>query len=53
MITGERVGAEAAPLHLSRARLTRVSTEANGSICRGMLHHRYDARGEREVEEAR
>ena len=53
VITGDRVGTEAAPLHLSRARLTRVSTEANGSICRGMLHHRYDARGEREVEEAR
>jgi len=53
VITGDRVGTEAVPLHLRRARLTRVSTEANGSICRGMLHHRYDARGEREVEEAR
>ena len=53
VITGDRVGTEGVPLHLSRARLTRVSTEANGSICRGMLHHRYDARGEREVEEAR
>ena len=29
-------------MHLGRARLTRTSIEANGSICRGMLQHRYD-----------
>jgi metal-sulfur cluster biosynthetic enzyme len=27
--------------HLRRARLTRVGMEANGSMCRGMLAHRY------------
>ena len=31
-------------MHLGRARLTRTSLEANGSICRGMLQHRYDTR---------
>ena len=30
------------PLHLRKARLTRVSIEANSGICRGMLRHRYD-----------
>jgi metal-sulfur cluster biosynthetic enzyme len=39
--TGERVGDDALPLHLRRARTTRISIEANGSICRGMLEHRY------------
>ena len=39
--TGAPVSAEAVPLHLRRARVTRVSLEANGSICRGMLRHRY------------
>ncbi len=29
-------------MHLGRARLTRTSIEANGSICRGMLRHRDD-----------
>jgi metal-sulfur cluster biosynthetic enzyme len=43
--TGDPVRAEAVPLHLRRARLTRVSIEANGSICRGMLRHRYDTSG--------
>ena len=52
-ITGEPVGAEALPLHLRRARLTRVGIEANSSICRGMLRHRYDHRGEKQVEEDR
>ena len=39
--TGEAVGAQALPLHLGRARLTRTSLEANGGVCRGMLRHRY------------
>ncbi len=39
--TGDRVPAGAVPLHLRRARTTRVSLDANGSICRGMLRHRY------------
>jgi metal-sulfur cluster biosynthetic enzyme len=40
-VTGEGVGADVLPLHLRRARLTRVNIEANGSICGGMLRHRY------------
>jgi metal-sulfur cluster biosynthetic enzyme len=43
--TGDPVTADATPLHLRRARTTRVSLEANGSICRGMLRHRYDTPG--------
>ncbi len=43
--TGERVPGDAAPLHLRRARTTRISIEANSSICRGMLRHRYDSAG--------
>jgi metal-sulfur cluster biosynthetic enzyme len=43
--TGARVGAQAVPLHLRRARVTRISIQANGSICRGMLRHRYDSPG--------
>jgi metal-sulfur cluster biosynthetic enzyme len=39
--TGERVSAEAVPLHLRRARVTRTGIEANTSICSGMLAHRY------------
>ena len=39
--TGARIGDDAMPLHLRRARITRTSIEANGSICRGMLEHRY------------
>ncbi len=40
-ITGEAVGAQALPLHLRRTRLTRVSIEANGGVCRGLLFERY------------
>ena len=43
--TGASVGAGGVPLHLRKARLTRVSLEANGSICRGMLRVRYDSDG--------
>jgi metal-sulfur cluster biosynthetic enzyme len=49
--TGDAIGAEALPLHLRRTRLTRVNTEANGSMCRGMLSHRYGTRGEGQLEE--
>jgi metal-sulfur cluster biosynthetic enzyme len=52
-VTGEAIGVQALPLHLRRARLTRVNTEANGSMCRGMLSHRYGTRGEGQVEELR
>jgi metal-sulfur cluster biosynthetic enzyme len=40
--TGAPVAEDAMPLHLRRAHVTRVSIEANGSICRGMLRHRYN-----------
>ena len=41
------------PLHLRRARLTRVNLEANGSICGGMLRHRYGTDVHSELEEVR
>jgi len=44
-VTGARITEDAVPVHLRRARVTRVSIEANGSICRGMLRHRYDSAG--------
>jgi len=47
--TGEPVTPDDLPLHLRKARLTRTSLEANGSICRGMLHHRYDSPGLRQL----
>jgi metal-sulfur cluster biosynthetic enzyme len=40
-VTGAGVSGEQMPLHLRRARLTRVGVEANTGICRGMLRHRY------------
>ncbi len=40
-VTGAPVTTDAVPLHLRKARITRVSLDANGSICRGMLRHRY------------
>ncbi len=40
--TGAPVRDDAVPLHLRRARTTRVSIEANSGICRGMLRHRYN-----------
>jgi metal-sulfur cluster biosynthetic enzyme len=49
--TGQPVPADAVPLHLRRARITRVSIEANGSICRGMLAHRYHSPGQGEEEQ--
>ncbi len=51
--TGQRIGVEALPMHLRRTRLTRVNAEANGSMCRGMLLHRYGTPGQGEVEEVR
>jgi metal-sulfur cluster biosynthetic enzyme len=49
--TGEPVPPDALRLHLGRARLTRTSLEANGSICRGMLRHRYDSAGQGEEDQ--
>ena len=39
--TGAAVGGDDVVMHLHRARLTALNMEANGSICRGMLAHRY------------
>jgi metal-sulfur cluster biosynthetic enzyme len=50
-LTGDAVRPDDLRLHLGRARLTRTSLEANGSICRGMLRHRYDSSGEGEEAE--
>jgi metal-sulfur cluster biosynthetic enzyme len=41
-VSGARVGPADLPLHLRKARLTRMSIEANAGICRGMLGHRYN-----------
>jgi metal-sulfur cluster biosynthetic enzyme len=40
--TGQPVTLEAMPLHLRRARTTRVGMEANGGYCRGLLADRYN-----------
>jgi metal-sulfur cluster biosynthetic enzyme len=50
-VTGAAVPADAVPLHLRKAKVTRVSIEANAGICRGMLRHRYDTPGQGESEE--
>lgn len=44
-VTGAAVGVAALPLHLQKARLTRVGAEANTGICRGMLRDRYPTSG--------
>jgi hypothetical protein len=46
--TGAPIGADAVPLHLRKARLTRTSLDANTGICRGMLRHRYTTDGQGE-----
>jgi metal-sulfur cluster biosynthetic enzyme len=50
-VTGEAIGVQALPLHLRRARLTRVGADANSSMCRGMLRERYSTRGQGETDE--
>ena len=50
--TGAMISAEALPLHLRKAKVTRVSIEANSGICRGMLRHRYDTPRQGEAPEA-
>jgi hypothetical protein len=42
VVTGARVASADLPLHLRKAKVTRISIEANSGICRGMLRHRYD-----------
>jgi metal-sulfur cluster biosynthetic enzyme len=44
--TGLPVDPDAVPLHLRRAKVTRISIEANSGICRGMLRHRYATSGQ-------
>jgi metal-sulfur cluster biosynthetic enzyme len=51
-VSGASVSADALPLHLRRAQVTRVSIEANSGICRGMLRHRYATPGQGESFEA-
>jgi metal-sulfur cluster biosynthetic enzyme len=43
-LTGRGVAPDELKLHLGKARLSRVNIEANTSICRGMLRHRYGTR---------
>jgi metal-sulfur cluster biosynthetic enzyme len=52
-VTGDAVGVEALPLHLRRARLTGVSLQANGGVCRGLLRARYATVGLGEEKETR
>jgi metal-sulfur cluster biosynthetic enzyme len=49
--TGAPVTVDSLPMHLRRARTTRISIEANGSICRGMLRQRYETSGLGEEEQ--
>jgi metal-sulfur cluster biosynthetic enzyme len=49
--TGEPVGTEALPLHLRRARLTRVGVDANSGVCRGLLRERYGVVGHDDEED--
>jgi metal-sulfur cluster biosynthetic enzyme len=50
-VTGAPVGVDALPLHMRRARVTRISIEANSGICRGMLRVRYHTAGQGESRE--
>jgi metal-sulfur cluster biosynthetic enzyme len=50
-VSGASVSADALPLHMRKAQVTRVSIEANSGICRGMLRHRYDSRGQGEEDQ--
>jgi hypothetical protein len=49
-VTGAAVTGNAVPLHLRRARATRVGIDANSGICRGMLRTRYGTTGVGEEE---
>jgi metal-sulfur cluster biosynthetic enzyme len=46
--SGAPVSENELPLHLRRARTTRINVEVNASICRGMLRQRYETRGQGE-----
>jgi metal-sulfur cluster biosynthetic enzyme len=47
-VSGASVPASALSLHLRKARTTATGVQANTSICRGMLRHRYATAGLRE-----
>lgn len=47
-VTGAAVGEDKIPLHLRRARTTRISVDANAGICRDQLAYRYHTPGEGE-----
>jgi metal-sulfur cluster biosynthetic enzyme len=49
--TGAPLRDDAVPLHLRKARTTRISIEANAGVCRGMLRHRYGTSGLGEEEQ--
>jgi metal-sulfur cluster biosynthetic enzyme len=51
-VTGAPLAGAEVPLHLRRARTTRISMEANAGLCRGMLRHRYASSGLGEEESA-
>ena len=40
-VSGAAIAADAVPLHLRKARVTRAGIDANTSICSGMFAHRY------------
>jgi len=50
-LTGSSLEVDTVRAHLGRARLTRVSLEANAGMCRDMLHDRYTSIGVGEKEE--
>ncbi len=45
-VSGAAIAADAVPLHLRKARVTRAGIDANTSICSGMFAHRYPSGGE-------
>ena len=49
--TGALVSGDAMPLHLRKARTTRISIESNGSICARLLQYRYDTQGQGEEDQ--
>lgn len=42
---GSRVSSEQVPLHLRRARVTRIGMESNGEYCKSLLKSRYEGLG--------
>jgi metal-sulfur cluster biosynthetic enzyme len=48
-VSGAPVSVDSLPLFLRKAKVTRISIEANSGICRGMLRHRYDTPGQGET----